>query len=156
MAFYHSSLGAMNAARLLKKDVKKTHQFCLISMGKKWGQVRSEYLRGYLNRPHHWHLKSRWRCHALKGSRSMVDGRIFLKKPTRRFKVWSISLDSTSLFLLFGTIYTPSSSSIPRSSGGKITYRWTPSGLSGPHGTQDFKKITEGQSWIYFIRGGTL
>ena len=34
MAFYHSSMGAMNAARLLKKDVKKTHQFCLISMGK--------------------------------------------------------------------------------------------------------------------------
>ena len=34
MAFYHSSLGAMNAARLLKKDVKKTHQFFIISMGK--------------------------------------------------------------------------------------------------------------------------
>jgi hypothetical protein len=34
MAFYHSSLGAMNAARLLKKDVKKTHQFFLILMGK--------------------------------------------------------------------------------------------------------------------------
>jgi hypothetical protein len=34
MAFYHSSMGAMIAARLLKKDVKKTHQFFLISMGK--------------------------------------------------------------------------------------------------------------------------
>jgi hypothetical protein len=155
MAFYHSSMGAMNAARLLKKDVKKTHQFCLISMGKKWGQVRSEYLRGYLNRPHHWHLKSRWRCHALKGSRSMVDGRIFLKKPTRRFKVWSISLDSTSLFCFLERFIhppLPQSPALP----GEITYRWTPSGLSGPHGTQDLKKITEGQSWIYFIRGGTL
>ena len=152
MAFYHSSMGAMNAARLLKKDVKKTHQFCLISMGKKWGQVRSEYLRGYLNRPHHWQLKSRWRSHALKGSRSIVDGRIFRKN---RRDVSRSEPSRWTVPLCFA-FYTPSFSSIPRSSGGKITYRWTPSGLSGPHGTQDFKKITEGQSWIYFIRGGTL
>jgi hypothetical protein len=34
MAFYHSSLGAMNAARLCKRMLKKTPQFFLISMGK--------------------------------------------------------------------------------------------------------------------------
>jgi hypothetical protein len=42
-------------------------------------QVRSEYLRSYLNWLHNWQLKSRRRSHALKGSHSMGDGRIFLK-----------------------------------------------------------------------------
>ncbi len=49
---------------------------------KKWkkvDQVRSEYLRSYLNWLHNWQLKSRRRSHALKGSHSMGDGRIFLK-----------------------------------------------------------------------------
>ncbi len=42
-------------------------------------QVRSEYLRSYLNWLHNWQLTSRRRSHALKGSHSMGDGRIFLK-----------------------------------------------------------------------------
>jgi hypothetical protein len=46
---------------------------------KKVDQVRSEYLRSYLNLLHIWQLKSRRRSHALKGSHSMGDGRIFLK-----------------------------------------------------------------------------
>jgi len=46
---------------------------------KKADQVRSEYLRSYLNWLHNWQLKSRSRSHALKGSHSMGDGRIFLK-----------------------------------------------------------------------------
>ena len=52
IVIYHSSLvkGAMNAARLckLRNGVKKTPQFLLFPMGK-GGQVRSEYLRSYLN-----------------------------------------------------------------------------------------------------------
>ncbi len=46
---------------------------------KKVDQVRSEHLRSYLNWLHNWHLKSRTGSHALKGSHSMGDGRIFLK-----------------------------------------------------------------------------
>ncbi len=46
---------------------------------KKVNQVRSEYLRSYLNWLHIWQLKSRGRSHALKGSHSMGDGRILLK-----------------------------------------------------------------------------
>jgi hypothetical protein len=46
---------------------------------KKVDQVRSEYLRSYLNWLHNWQLKSGRRSHALKGSHSMGDGRIFLK-----------------------------------------------------------------------------
>ncbi len=46
---------------------------------KKVNQVRSEYLRSYLNWLHNWQLKSRRRSHALKGSHSMGDGRILLK-----------------------------------------------------------------------------
>ncbi len=46
---------------------------------KKVDQVRSEYLRSYLNWLYNWQLKSRRRSHALKGSHSMGDGRIFLK-----------------------------------------------------------------------------
>ncbi len=42
-------------------------------------QLRSEYLRSYLNWLHNWQLKSRRRSHTLKGSHSMGDGRIFLK-----------------------------------------------------------------------------
>ncbi len=42
-------------------------------------QVRSEYLRSYLNWLHNWQLKNRRRSHVLKGSHSMGDGRIFLK-----------------------------------------------------------------------------
>jgi hypothetical protein len=53
IVIYHSSLvkGAMNAARLCKlcNGVKKTPQFLLFSMEKKVNQVRSEYLRSYLN-----------------------------------------------------------------------------------------------------------
>ncbi len=46
---------------------------------KKVDQVRSEYLRSYLNWLHNCPLKRRRRSHALKGSHSMGDGRIFLK-----------------------------------------------------------------------------
>ncbi len=50
-------------------------------------QVRSEYLRSYLNWLHNWQLKNRRRSHALKGSHSMGDGRIFLKtSPEASFK----------------------------------------------------------------------
>jgi len=52
IVIYHSLLvkGAMNAARLckLRNGVKKTPLFLLFSM-KKVDQVRSEYLRSYLN-----------------------------------------------------------------------------------------------------------
>jgi hypothetical protein len=52
IVIYHSSLvkGAMNAARLCKlcNGVKKTPQFLLFAM-EKVDQVRSEYLRSYLN-----------------------------------------------------------------------------------------------------------
>ena len=85
IVIYHSSLvkGAMNAARLckLRNGVKKTPQFLLFSM-EKVDQVRSDYLRSlrsYLNWLHNCQLKSRRRSHALKGSHSMGDGRIFLK-----------------------------------------------------------------------------
>ena len=46
---------------------------------KKVDQVRSEYLRSYLNLLHNWPLKNRRCSHAKKGSHSMGDGRIFLK-----------------------------------------------------------------------------
>ena len=42
-------------------------------------QVRSEYLRCYLNWLHNLQLKSSRRSHVLKGSHSMGDGRILLK-----------------------------------------------------------------------------
>jgi hypothetical protein len=42
-------------------------------------QVRSEYLRSYLNWLHNWQLKSTRRSHTLKGSQSMGDGRILIK-----------------------------------------------------------------------------
>jgi hypothetical protein len=52
IVIYHSSLvkGAMNAAHLCKlhNGVKKTPQFLLFSM-EKVDQMRSEYLRSYLN-----------------------------------------------------------------------------------------------------------
>ena len=38
MAFYHSSLGAMNAARLLKKNVKKNASIFSNFDGKKWAK----------------------------------------------------------------------------------------------------------------------
>jgi len=44
-------------------------------------QVRSEYLRSYLNWLHNLQLKSSRRSHASKGSHSMGDGRILLKHP---------------------------------------------------------------------------
>jgi hypothetical protein len=42
-------------------------------------QVRSEYLRSYLNWLYNWQLKSSRRSDALKGSHSMGDGQILLK-----------------------------------------------------------------------------
>ena len=42
-------------------------------------QVRSEYLRSYLNWLHNWQLKSTRRSDTLKGSQSMGDGRILIK-----------------------------------------------------------------------------
>ncbi len=72
--------GAMNAARLckLRNGVKKRLNFFYFQL-KKVDQVRSEYLRSYLNWLHNWQLKSRRRSHALNGSHSMGYGRIFLK-----------------------------------------------------------------------------
>ena len=71
----------MNAERLgkLRNDVKKRLNFFYFQW-QKVDQVRSEYLRSYLNWLHKWQLKSRRRSHALKGSHSMGDGEfIFLK-----------------------------------------------------------------------------
>jgi hypothetical protein len=48
---------------------------------KKVNQVRSEYLRSYLNWLHNWQLKSTRRSHTLKGSHEIRDGRILLKHP---------------------------------------------------------------------------
>ncbi len=82
IVIYHSSLvkGAINAARLckLRNGVKKRLNFFYFQW-QKVEQVRSEYLRSYLNWLHNWQLKNRRRSHALKGSHSMGDGRIFRK-----------------------------------------------------------------------------
>ncbi len=82
IVIYHSSLvkGAImlrafvNCAMVLKK-----HLNFFYFQWKKVDQVRSEYLRSYLNWLHNWQLKSRRRSHALKGSHSMGDRWIFLK-----------------------------------------------------------------------------
>ncbi len=58
--------------------LKKCPNFFYFQL-KKVEQVRSEYLRSYLNWLLNWQLKSRRRSQALKGSHSMGDGRIFLK-----------------------------------------------------------------------------
>ena len=73
-------------------------------------QVRSEYLRSYLNWLHNLQLKSSRRSHALKGSQSMGDGQILLKplRDVPLIKIYrmslisagSISLDSTFKQLL--------------------------------------------------------
>ncbi len=64
--------------RAFVNGVKKRLNFFYFQL-KKVNQVRSEYLRSYLNWLHNWQLKSRRRSHALKGSHSMGDGRILLK-----------------------------------------------------------------------------
>ncbi len=64
----------VNCAMVLKKRLDFFY-----FQWKKVDQVRSEYLRSYLNWLHNLQLKSRRRSHALKGSHSMGDGRIFLK-----------------------------------------------------------------------------
>ncbi len=82
IVIYHSSLvkGATNAARVCKlsNGVKKTPQFLLFSMAKGGPSVQwiSPQLLNWL---HNWQLKNGRRSHTLKGSHSMVDGRIFLK-----------------------------------------------------------------------------
>ncbi len=48
-------------------------------MKEKLIQMRSEYLRSYLNCWYNWQLKYRRRSRTLKGSHSMRNGRIFLK-----------------------------------------------------------------------------
>ncbi len=70
----------MNAARLckLRNGVKKRLIFFYFQW-QKVDQVRSEYLRSYLNWLHNWQLRNRRRSHTLKGSHSMGDGRIFQK-----------------------------------------------------------------------------
>ena len=70
----------MNAARLckLRNGVKKRLNFFSFQW-EKVDQVRSEYLRSYLNWLHNWQLKSTRRSHTLKGSQSMGDRRILLK-----------------------------------------------------------------------------
>ncbi len=83
IVIYHSSLvkGAMNAARVCKlcNCVKKPLNFFYFQWPKV-DQVRSEYLRSYLNWLHNWHnRRNRRRSHTLQGSHSMGDGRIYLK-----------------------------------------------------------------------------
>ncbi len=70
----------MNAARIckLRNGVKKSLNL-LYFQRQKVDQVRSEYLHSYLNWLLNWQLKNRRRSHALKGSHSMGDRRIFLK-----------------------------------------------------------------------------
>ena len=67
----------MNAARLckLRNGVKKKRLNFFSFQWEKVDQVRSEYLRSYLNWLHNLQLKSSGRSHAL----SMGDGRILLK-----------------------------------------------------------------------------
>jgi len=64
----------VNCAMVLKKRLNFFY-----FQWQKVDQVRSEYLRSYLNWLHNWQLKNRRRSHALKGSHSMGDGQIFLK-----------------------------------------------------------------------------
>ncbi len=64
----------VNCAMMLKK-----HLSFFYFQWQKVDQVRSEYLRSYLNWLYNWQLKSSRRSHALKGSHSMGDGWIFLK-----------------------------------------------------------------------------
>jgi len=68
LVIYHSSLvkGAMNAVRLCKlcNGVKKRLNFFYFQW-KKVNQVRSEYLRSYLNWLHNWQLKSTRCSHTL-------------------------------------------------------------------------------------------
>ncbi len=69
-------------------------------------QVRSEYLRSYLNWLHNWQLKNRRHSHTLKGSHSMGDRRIFLKKPAATLpliKIYRMSLISTGSISLDST-----------------------------------------------------
>jgi hypothetical protein len=62
----------------LRSGVKKHLNFFYFQRPKV-DQVRSEYLRSYLNWLHNWQLKNRRRSRTLKGSHSMEDGWIFLK-----------------------------------------------------------------------------
>ncbi len=64
----------VNCAMVLKKRLNFFY-----FQWKKVDQVRSEYLRSYLNLLHNWQLKSTRRSHTLKGSQSMGDGQILLK-----------------------------------------------------------------------------
>ena len=66
----------VNCAMVLKKRLNFFY-----FQWEKVDQVRSEYLRSYLNWLHNWPLKSTRRSHTLKGSQSMGDGRILLKHP---------------------------------------------------------------------------
>ncbi len=83
IVIYHYLLvkGAMNAARVCKmrNGVRKKPLNFFCFQWPKMDQVRSEYLRSYLNWLHKWQLKNRRRSHTLKGSHSMGDERIFLK-----------------------------------------------------------------------------
>ncbi len=64
----------VNCAMMLKKRLNFFY-----FQWQKVDQVRSEYLRSYLNWLHNWQLKSTRRSHTLKGSQSMGDGRTLLK-----------------------------------------------------------------------------
>ncbi len=64
----------VNCAKMLKK-----HLNFFYFQWQKVDQVRSEYLRSYLNWLYNWQLKSSRRSRALKSSHSMGDGRILLK-----------------------------------------------------------------------------
>ncbi len=66
-------------------------------------------LRSYLNWWHNWQLKSRRRSHTLKGSHSMGDGQIFIKKPAATFPLinsYRMSLLSAGSILL-DSIFKP-------------------------------------------------
>ncbi len=91
----------VNCAMVLKK-----HLNFFYFQREKVDQVRSEYLRSYLNWLHNCQLKNRRRSHALKGSHSMGDGRIFLKTG-RDYGMSLISTGSISLDSTFkGIVYT--------------------------------------------------
>ncbi len=94
----------MNSARVckLRNDVKKRLNFFYFQWPK-MDQVRSEYLRSYLNLLHNWQLKNRRRSHTLKCSHLMGDGWIFLK--TRRdvsFKKGLLNEPTSGLIHLAG------------------------------------------------------
>ncbi len=105
IVIYHSSLvrAAVNGLRIckLRSGVKKCLNFFFFN-GQRWTKCAVNILCSYLNWWHNWQLKSSRRSHNLKGSRSMVDGRIFLKtcRDVSFIKSYRMSLISAGSILL--------------------------------------------------------